>query len=381
MRVGLLGFSTHEANKGCEALTYAFIEILKNCVNEKLDVHFFFCGDDLGQLPAQFPDLTFSIENVHFKDWRLSAFRAIGKCDAIFDVTCGDGFSDIYLREQVLTTTRAKLFTEFTRTPLVLLPQTYGPFKDKVIEKMAGKAIIHAAKVYSRDQDSTDYVRKLTGIDAFTATDMAFALPYVKKSLPQTECVRIGINVSGLLWNGGFREKNQFGLAFSYQDYIRKILHVLQKKPQYEVHLIPHVVGNEISCPDDDANICEKLALEYNMIFAGAFKTPIEAKNYIAAMDFFTGARMHSTIAALSAGIPVLPFSYSRKFEGMFSTLDYAWIISAKSMSLEEAIDLTLRSIEQRRELATNVISSMNKVKNKLVCFTEDLNQYINNLR
>ena len=48
-----------------------------------------------------------------------------------------------------------------------------------------------------------------------------------------------------------------------------------------------------------------------NTIVAPYFATPMEAKSYISGMDLFIGARMHATIAAISAGVPVIPFSYS----------------------------------------------------------------------
>ena len=59
-------------------------------------------------------------------------------------------------------------------------------------------------------------------------------------------------------------------------------------------------------------------------IVAPAFRTPVEAKSYIAGMDFFAGARMHACIAAVSSGVPVYPLAYSRKFNGLFvETLGY----------------------------------------------------------
>jgi colanic acid/amylovoran biosynthesis protein len=48
-------------------------------------------------------------------------------------------------------------------------------------------------------------------------------------------------------------------------------------------------------------------------------------------MDFFTGARMHACIAALSSGVPVLPMAYSRKFAGLFGTLGYHHMADCKT--------------------------------------------------
>ena len=32
---------------------------------------------------------------------------------------------------------------------------------------------------------------------------------------------------------------------------------------------------------------------------------------------------MHATIGAISSGVATIPFSYSRKFEGLFGNLEY----------------------------------------------------------
>ncbi|MGJ7723542.1 polysaccharide pyruvyl transferase family protein [Escherichia coli] len=42
------------------------------------------------------------------------------------------------------------------------------------------------------------------------------------------------------------------------------------------------------------------------VVVAERFTNPITAKSYISSIDFFTGARMHATIAAFSAGVILL---------------------------------------------------------------------------
>lgn len=50
---------------------------------------------------------------------------------------------------------------------------------------------------------------------------------------------KIGLNVSGLLFKGGFNSDNQFGLSLDYRELIDKILKTFAT--QKEIHLIPHV--------------------------------------------------------------------------------------------------------------------------------------------
>ena len=114
------------------------------------------------------------------------------------------------------------------------------------------------------------------------------------------------------------------------------------------------MVGSERHVENDYAvsfDLCE----EYNhpnLVLSPLFLDPIAAKNYIAGMDFFMGARMHSTIAAFSSGVPVVPMAYSRKFNGLFiDTLQYPYMVDMKVQSETDMIDVIKQSYEQRKKL------------------------------
>lgn len=180
-----------------------------------------------------------------------------------------------------------------------------------------------------------------------------------------------------MLWNGGYTGKNEFGLTVEYQRYCRTVISRLIEKG-YEVHLILHAYYKEMGdYPDNDMDAVMALHNEYpNTIVAPNFSTPMEAKGYIAAMDLFTGARMHATIAAFSSGVPVIPFSYSRKFEGLFDSLEYGYIIHGCSDSTDCAIDKFfsyLKDIE-RLKYDENIGLKMVESKNKqLIESTEEI--------
>ena len=91
------------------------------------------------------------------------------------------------------------------------------------------------------------------------------------------------------------------------------------------------------------------------LIEAPGFSTPVEVKSYISAMDVFTGARMHATIAAFTTGVPVIPFSYSTKFEGLFKSMGYDHVLSATKINTKSAIRKTIRMIEDREILRSEL--------------------------
>ena len=298
---------------------------------------------------------------------------SVKNCDLVFDFTAGDSFTDIYGEERFYDRTGLKKKIVDSGIPLILGSQTIGPFKDSNVQKYATDVIERCKAVFVRDSQSKDYVEQISKAKPILTTDVAFFLPYEKKE-KKDSIKRVGFNPSGLLWMGGYDGKNQFGLTVDYQDYCKKIIQFLQEQG-YEVHLILHAYSKIIKKGYYHADN-DKLAVDAlheifpNTIIAPYFATPMEAKSYISGMDLFIGARMHATIAAISAGIPVIPFSYSRKFEGLFSSLDYPYVVEGTKWETNEAIDKTeewIKSIDILSLKIKTCFDSINKLKKQML--------------
>ena len=92
-------------------------------------------------------------------------------------------------------------------------------------------------------------------------------------------------------------------------------------------------------------------------------------------MDVFIGARMHATIGAFSSGVATIPVSYSRKFEGLYDSLEYDYLVHAREDSTEEAVCKTIEYIKQYEQLKRSVKKSLEIVKEKQGIFREHLLQ------
>ena len=357
MNIGLMGFELKSANKGCEALSYAFIDFLDKYYGDK-EIHIFVFGNVLGDLPAYYPNIIFEYVPYKLRDIKCKFIRTVIKCDLIFDVTMGDSFSDIYSVKYCLGLIKKKRRVELFNHRYILMPQTYGPFNNVEVKKKAITVINKANTVISRDKASIEYLRSLKITrDIGEHIDLAFMLPFDKEKYSfDNNKKHLGINVSGLLWKGGFNNNNQFGLTIDYKEFIRSLLKKYSNNTQWSVHLIPHVIDLENDAYDDDYSTLVMLNSEFtDTVLAPAFKDPIEAKSYIANMDCFIGSRMHSTIAAISSGIAVIPVSYSRKFEGLFDTLNYSFLIHGRSYDTITAISKAIEYIDNHSELQLRV--------------------------
>ena len=364
MKIGLMGFEFSSANKGCEALVYSFLGIIKGTLTAN-DVVYNFSGTELGYVPEYFNEIHFLNVYPKLKDFRFKYVRFLKECDIIFDVTMGDSFSDIYSKKYYNYLIIHKRISQFLCKKYILLPQTYGPFKEKGSDKKAKKVLKNSAKIYCRDEMSQRLLAdKFNIINSELVSDMAFVLPYDKNIYTFSDKEKIGINVSGLLYKGGFNKENQFDLSLNYRKLVDQILFTLSKR--YEVHLIPHVIDVKEDSYDDDYKICKKLHEKYpETVLAPAFNTPIEAKSYISNMKIFIGSRMHSTIAAFSSDVVTIPISYSRKFEGLFHSLNYEYVINGREETTESAYLKVLQFIEDYDDLKNIQARSLEIIKEK----------------
>lgn len=380
MRIGMMGFDFESPNKGCEALTYSFVNMLIECYGNNLQIVNFSYGG-FGMFPEKYPQIDFLIRRPKIKnpiDW-IKIKKEMAGLDIIFDVTFGDGFSDIYGKMWNLTTDMLKQLAINSKKPLILLPQTYGPYRNFLLKKWAERLVKKSYAAYSRDTASAKEMNLKCKDKIKVITDMAFGLPYEKTmySIDKTR-VNVGINVSALLWDSAYAKDNRFGLNVDYYTYITSLIEKMLETDKYVVHLIPHVIAkNHYNSAENDLRPCKEVKNRFSdndkVICAPAFKTPIEAKSYIANMNIFIGARMHATIGAVSAGVATIPFAYSKKFKTMFGNLGYKYVIEARDVDTDTALKQTEDWIINYDELEKVSLKAREKTKDKLNLLKRDI--------
>jgi polysaccharide pyruvyl transferase WcaK-like protein len=254
-----------------------------------------------------------------------------------------------------------------------MLPQTIGPFYSEKARRAAVSVLTKAEAVFCRDPISTEITRKLVpNINLFESVDMALFMKFNKQK-SSSEKIRVGINPSGLLWNGGYTKNNQFGLKDSYPDVIKRIVSYFTGFKNIQVELIGHVLaGPYYNYIEDDYRVCKLLQKQYqDCIVAPYFYSPIEAKSYISGLDFLTGSRMHCCIAAYSSGVPVFPLAYSRKFAGLFNDgLRYSHLSDLTNDNVEVVLNKLEHSYLSCSEIARTMperIASLDEYRSTFV--------------
>ena len=275
-----------------------------------------------------------------------SHLKSILQADLFSDITGGDSFSNIYGMHRFMLGSLEKLLPIILDKELILLPQTYGPFKGVLTKFIARYILKHSSLIYCRDRAGTEYVSRLLNRSSTEdkvkfVPELAFVLdprkpPNMDIGLPSDvrtdKSIIIGLNVSGLLYYGGYTKNNMFGLKENYAQIICRIIDLLMAKENVRVLLVPHVFPPieyaEITAVENDVAACldvyKKFSNKYSdkiFMVRGSYDQS-QIKYIIGLCDFFIGSRMHSCVAALSQMIPAIGLAYSKKFSGVFDSVD-----------------------------------------------------------
>lgn len=249
--------------------------------------------------------------------------------DVIIDLS-GDSLTDSYGDVSCLLQFYSIFLGVLLSKKIFLCAQTIGPFSK--LSKLFSKFIFKRVRlVTTRDAVSEKYMidNKLIDDNKIKLTkDVAFLL---KPKEPREICSKeinfflgrelFGINLSNLVIKNSFMgEKNKeredsFYIALS--DVINK---VMEEFDLYLV-LIPHVISEEDSDLVPLGKVYDYLKYKKRTAVVKDKYIASELKYIIGRFNYFLGCRMHSTIAAVSMGVPTIALSYSSKYRGVLSEI------------------------------------------------------------
>lgn len=314
--------------------------------------------------------------------------KTICSAKAIFDITGGDSFSDIYGIRRMIIGSLRKILILLLDKPLVLLPQTFGPFQSRLVRFLARWILRRSTDVYSRDREGLDQISRLIGSRSMrckpqVCPDVAFTLDSIPPKTidvqpeplpPKGTKVVVGFNVSGLLWNGGYTRKNMFGLAIEYQQLIAELLNAILQKEHTSVLLVPHVFPDAAYAVESDPDACRAVYDQFKnrfpsriLLLEGKYDQS-EIKWIIGQCDFFLGSRMHACIAALSQRIPAIGLAYSKKFSGVFESVGMGdLVVDLRNENVDQIKDRVIEYLNCRRSISDRLKGTIDRAEQQVV--------------
>ena len=263
---------------------------------------------------------------------------------------------------------------------------------------MAGYILNNAALIYSRDKAGIQFVNNLLNGSpnkdkVRLAPDVAFVLdsrrperisiePPLDLDMRAKDSMLVGLNISGLLFNGGYNQDNMFGLKCNYVEMIHALIGMLLKDEKISVLLVPHVFPPPDCEFESDPVACLKIyedckeKYKDRLFMLGGEYDQNEIKYVIGKCDFFIGSRMHACIAALSQNVPAVGIAYSKKFSGVFESIGLSDCVVDARHSDENILLQNVQAIFNRREkIRRHLEDVMPQIKSRImsICDIPDL--------
>lgn len=211
--------------------------------------------------------------------------RMIKQVEYVAAINGGDGFSDIYNTTSFLNRLPDINLAMKFNIPVIILPQTLGPFRESKNKVIADRILCYASQIFVRDDKYASDLEAM-GLKYEQTRDLSYYMKPEPFNI-EIKANAIGINISGLAYSNKFRTLS--GQFSTYPYLINKLIVYFQQK-----------------------NIA--LIMQFRIDITCSF----QIKFIISQMKFFIGTRMHANFAAMYTGVPLFGLAYSYKFQGAF---------------------------------------------------------------
>lgn len=352
------------SNKGCEAIVRGTAEIVRRSIGPDVAIdHAYFPTDSKDDRGIETDPGIHHLVLPRWKKFSAPWFRfqlatrldpartwnyyfppvtkSVAQSDAVLMIG-GDNFTLDYGVPRLFYTFHEMCLR--AKKPIVLWGASIGPFgKAPEFEKLAAAQMRRMDLILARESMTVDYLASIGVTDNVKrVNDPAFCMKPRRPELSEeleaflaAGC--IGINLSPLV---GLYELPSIE---AWVERAREVLTHLHAKLGLPILLVPHVIDRD----GQDITRCDDLfmkAVAADLIAAGlpikivpAHLSAAEVKWVIGRTQVYAGARMHSTVAAVSGHVPTVFITYSNKAIGMARDIygDDSMIVDGRKISKE----------------------------------------------
>lgn len=245
-------------------------------------------------------------------------------------LSCGGGFLYSYNRflpeAGFLIHCIALFFATRNNKNVILCPQSFGPFRSSFARFLARFSIKKARKIFAREPISFDILKDMELNNIALAMDLGFYLKtgkedkcWAEAQLKDTRGMKAAVTVRKWRLDESKNPRFLNGVAAAIETLISH---------DFTVYIVPQVIGPITEADDRDishellARFIDNKGVRYQPDLEMA--TPTQIKAFYGMMDLVIGTRMHSTIFALSEGVPAISISYQPKTIGVFQLIGKA---------------------------------------------------------
>lgn len=254
--------------------------------------------------------------------------------------------------------------------PMIIWGASVGPFgKIPKYERFMVEHLKKVTGIFARESATIEYLaNKGVTKNVYRVADPAFLLKPIRAAYHKFngEILKeaIGINLSPLM-----AKYITDGYLKKWIEYSADIIKEISIKIKRPIYLIPHVTGSHTNNNDYEflkevLSVVGKQKEKIDLIPSNL--TAAEIKWVISKMSVFAGARTHSTIAALSCGVPTISFAYSIKAKGINKDIfgHNRFCIEPDKLTPTKVSEKICELLQESEKIKNQISLALPKVKN-----------------
>lgn len=217
--------------------------------------------------------------------------------------------------------------------PVYVLPNSYGPFKSKIVRRMVRKCLSKCKIIYARESISQKMLADECHVESLLSKDLAmylekdesintidvlssFGIEYISGKM-------VGLTVRPYRFPG---KENAKKFYEQYKGSIIKLI-IWLKKNSYNPVLIEHVFSNnfherDMLCIQEIKDEIETMGFNID-VFSNLVLNCREMKSIYSSFNYIIGTRFHSVIFSMTEEVPCIAITYGgNKGEGIMKDMD-----------------------------------------------------------
>jgi colanic acid/amylovoran biosynthesis protein len=299
--------------------------------------------------------------------------------DAVIDIS-GYGMGDPWMPDNAVKSLARRVIVnyydvfEWLDTPIVYMPQAWGPFSDSRVCEIAERRLQQAELVYARDETSYEYLAALPSFDEERfrlAPDIAFQFKGAPREVGERLLADAGLPeedapLIGVVPNMRVYERSPDTTA-GESPYLQSLTAIIRKFAEkgFRVAIMPHEINTVPDAPEpDDRYLCRRLheavGMPERVVAVTGDYAAEELKAMIGTLDMLVSSRYHSVIAALSLRCPVVCVSWSHKYHELMKEAGLPqYAIDHRNASADVLSELCDDAWEHREQSARTLAETL----------------------
>ena len=304
--------------------------------------------------------------------------NAVGDVDAVVDVS-GFAYSDTWGTGGFEYAWPWLEYCQSKQKPYVFLPQAWGPFEKEDVANWAKKICKASTLLFSRDDESSNYLAKLQGISAAEvrqAPDTAFCFRGANKTAGEHVLKSLGIikdrPLIGIVPNIRVYERTVGeGAANEYVKLLVALANHCIETLNADVLISPNEIKVPGNSSSDDRFLCSIVSshiqkAEHCFNLCEYYPSEI-IKSVLGHLDFLIASRFHSLVFALSQGVPVIALGWSHKYHELLRSFELEnYVVDYKRLNTAEVISLVDKGWQQRYSTKEKINNTVPQIQKKI---------------